>query len=181
MPASRRRVSRHAGSRRFHLDLILTSRAIVIHRFSQFPGSPEPGDPRSAYSAFAVASILDDWSTIDVDRTLDYLATCQVCEMSLFAISNQTSVSPPFRYDSDRKEALLSVLLPNLKVSQHRLLPAISTETLSVLFYRRWFHLLRHRLLSSSTATLRLTQLRLTLALASGPTNETTTNPSRQR
>ncbi|GAA6049663.1 hypothetical protein JCM3770_005059 [Rhodotorula araucariae] len=45
--------------------------------FSQFPGSPEPGDPRSTYSAFAIASMLDDWSTIDIDRGLGFLNNCR--------------------------------------------------------------------------------------------------------
>ncbi|BGP39874.1 geranylgeranyl transferase type-1 subunit beta [Rhodotorula kratochvilovae] len=45
--------------------------------FSQFPGSLEPGDPRSTYSAFAVASMLDDWSSINVDRALDFLNSCR--------------------------------------------------------------------------------------------------------
>ncbi|GAA5907831.1 hypothetical protein JCM5296_005797 [Sporobolomyces johnsonii] len=45
--------------------------------FSQFPGCPEPGDPRSSYSAFAVASMLDDWSTIDVEQGLQFLQSCR--------------------------------------------------------------------------------------------------------
>ncbi|GAA6063144.1 hypothetical protein JCM10212_001192 [Sporobolomyces blumeae] len=45
--------------------------------FSLFPGSFEPGDPRSTYSAFAVVSMLDDWSHIDVDRALDFLNSCR--------------------------------------------------------------------------------------------------------
>lgn len=46
--------------------------------FSQFPGCPEPGDPRSTYSAFAVASMLDDWSSINVDSALAFLNSCRV-------------------------------------------------------------------------------------------------------
>ncbi|GAA5848089.1 hypothetical protein JCM9279_007449 [Rhodotorula babjevae] len=45
--------------------------------FSQFPGCPEPGDPRSTYSAFAVASMLDDWTTLDVDSALAFLNGCR--------------------------------------------------------------------------------------------------------
>ncbi|GAA5923177.1 hypothetical protein JCM1841_005916 [Sporobolomyces salmonicolor] len=45
--------------------------------FSQFPGCPEPGDPRSSYSAFAVASMLDDWSAIDVEQGLQFLHSCR--------------------------------------------------------------------------------------------------------
>ncbi|ORY92956.1 terpenoid cyclases/protein prenyltransferase alpha-alpha toroid [Leucosporidium creatinivorum] len=45
--------------------------------FAQFPGCPEPGDPRSTYSAFAMSSILDDWTAVDVDRALHFLETCQ--------------------------------------------------------------------------------------------------------
>ncbi|GEM07421.1 geranylgeranyl transferase type-1 subunit beta [Rhodotorula toruloides] len=45
--------------------------------FLQFPGCPEAGDPRSTYSVFAVASVLNDWSTIDVDLALDFLNRCR--------------------------------------------------------------------------------------------------------
>ncbi|BGP15903.1 geranylgeranyl transferase type-1 subunit beta [Rhodosporidiobolus nylandii] len=45
--------------------------------FSHFPGCPERPDPRSTYSAFAVASMLNDWSTIDVDRALAFLNSCR--------------------------------------------------------------------------------------------------------
>jgi len=48
------------------------------NRFSQFPGCPEPGDPRSTYSAFAVASMLDNWSSINVDLALAFLNSCRV-------------------------------------------------------------------------------------------------------
>ncbi|CDR44778.1 hypothetical protein NBRC10512_005877 [Rhodotorula toruloides] len=45
--------------------------------FLQFPGCSEAGDPRSTYSAFAVASMLDDWSTIDVNLGLYFLNCCR--------------------------------------------------------------------------------------------------------
>ncbi|GAA5949163.1 hypothetical protein JCM3775_001153, partial [Rhodotorula graminis] len=45
--------------------------------FSHFPGCAEPGDPRSTYSAFAVASMLDNWTTVNVDSALDFLNSCR--------------------------------------------------------------------------------------------------------
>ncbi|GAA5997900.1 uncharacterized protein JCM10292_006893 [Rhodotorula paludigena] len=45
--------------------------------FAQFPKCEEPGDLRSTYSAFAVASMLDDWTFIDVDRGLAFLDSCR--------------------------------------------------------------------------------------------------------
>ncbi|GAA5861615.1 hypothetical protein JCM3774_002647 [Rhodotorula dairenensis] len=48
--------------------------------FSQFPGCEEPGDPRSTYSAFAVASMLDEWEYLDVDQALAFLECCRSYE-----------------------------------------------------------------------------------------------------
>ncbi|GAA6010736.1 hypothetical protein JCM11491_002922 [Sporobolomyces phaffii] len=48
--------------------------------FSLFPESQEPGDPRSTYSAFAIASMLNDWSTINVDTALKFLDSCRTYE-----------------------------------------------------------------------------------------------------
>ncbi|GAA5876600.1 hypothetical protein JCM8547_002419 [Rhodosporidiobolus lusitaniae] len=45
--------------------------------FSHFPGCQEDPDPRSTYSAFAIASMLNDWSLIDVDRAFDFLNRCR--------------------------------------------------------------------------------------------------------
>ncbi|GJN89162.1 hypothetical protein Rhopal_002136-T1 [Rhodotorula paludigena] len=45
--------------------------------FAQFPKCEEPGDPRSTYSAFAIASMLDNWTSIDVDRGLAFLDSCR--------------------------------------------------------------------------------------------------------
>ncbi|GAA5910754.1 protein geranylgeranyltransferase type I subunit CDC43 [Sporobolomyces salmoneus] len=48
--------------------------------FSLFPGSAEPGDPRSTYSAFAICSLLNDWSTIDTENGLRFLDSCRSYE-----------------------------------------------------------------------------------------------------
>ncbi|GAA5974013.1 hypothetical protein JCM8115_005986 [Rhodotorula mucilaginosa] len=48
--------------------------------FSQVPGCEEPGDPRSSYSAFAVASMLDEWDFINVDQGLAFLECCRSYE-----------------------------------------------------------------------------------------------------
>ncbi|GAA5989695.1 hypothetical protein JCM10908_000595 [Rhodotorula pacifica] len=48
--------------------------------FSQFPGCEEPGDPRSTYSAFAVASMLDEWDFLDVEQGLAFLECCRSYE-----------------------------------------------------------------------------------------------------
>ncbi|GAA6002556.1 hypothetical protein JCM10207_001180 [Rhodosporidiobolus poonsookiae] len=45
--------------------------------FSHFPGCSEDPDPRSTYSAFAIASMLNDWSTVDVDKALSFLNSCR--------------------------------------------------------------------------------------------------------
>lgn len=59
-------------------DQMQCSRSPFRHSFSQFPGCEEPGDPRSSYSAFAVASMLDEWDFIDVDQGLAFLECCRV-------------------------------------------------------------------------------------------------------
>lgn len=48
------------------------------YSFSLFPGCEEAADPRSSYSAFAVASMLDEWECIDVERGLAFLECCRV-------------------------------------------------------------------------------------------------------
>lgn len=58
-----------------HIAYILTTSPC---RFSLYPGCLEPGDPRSTYSAFAISSILSDWSGVDVGRALSFISTCQV-------------------------------------------------------------------------------------------------------
>ncbi|GAA5980547.1 hypothetical protein JCM11641_006676 [Rhodosporidiobolus odoratus] len=45
--------------------------------FSHFPGCEEAPDPRSTYSAFAIASMLHDWTTIDADQALSFLNSCR--------------------------------------------------------------------------------------------------------
>ncbi|KAM0752206.1 terpenoid cyclases/Protein prenyltransferase [Meredithblackwellia eburnea MCA 4105] len=45
--------------------------------FLHFPGCEERGDPRSSFSAFAISSILNDWSGIDVRKGLDFVSSCK--------------------------------------------------------------------------------------------------------
>lgn len=60
--------------------LVFSSRRtnLLLCSFSHFPGCGEDPDPRSTYSAFAIASMLNDWSTVDVDLALDFLNSCRV-------------------------------------------------------------------------------------------------------
>lgn len=44
--------------------------------FASCPGSLER-DPRFVYCAFAICTMIDDWSGIDVNRALDYLDSCR--------------------------------------------------------------------------------------------------------
>lgn len=62
----------------FLLLTFLETNSLCDTRFSQFPGCLEPGDPRSTYSAFAIASMFNDWSGIHIDLALEFLSKCQV-------------------------------------------------------------------------------------------------------
>lgn len=50
--------------------------------FSSTPGAQEY-DPRFTYCAFAVCSMLGDWTSIDVELALRYLDCCQVSQFPL--------------------------------------------------------------------------------------------------
>ncbi|KAF5315135.1 hypothetical protein D9619_007231 [Psilocybe cf. subviscida] len=47
--------------------------------FSTVPGSNE-SDLRTLYCAFAISSMLNDWSGIDVERAVSFIATCRTYE-----------------------------------------------------------------------------------------------------
>lgn len=99
------------------LEFVLTKR-IPSHSprsFAQFPGCPEAGDPRSTYSAFALASMLDDWSAIDVDLALKFLLTCEVIAFTALPPSPFAMLTQA-RNCSDQKEASLSAPASSLKV-----------------------------------------------------------------
>ena len=66
------------GSSVLHSLRSISMLIVRVYRFSLYPGCLEPGDPRSTYSAFAISSILSDWSGVDVDRALSFISTCQV-------------------------------------------------------------------------------------------------------
>lgn len=46
--------------------------------FSTEPGQGGDSDLRTTYCAFAVSSMLDDWSGMDVDRAIGFIAACRV-------------------------------------------------------------------------------------------------------
>jgi len=49
----------------------------ISESFSTVPGSNE-SDLRTLYCAFAISSMLNDWSAVDVPRALAFVATCRV-------------------------------------------------------------------------------------------------------
>ncbi|KAM0787769.1 hypothetical protein ACM66B_003824 [Microbotryomycetes sp. NB124-2] len=82
--------------------------------FKQYPDCAEPGDPRSTYSAFTIASILDDWSTVDAEKALTFLKACQRPEGG-FAIRPFAEPQGGFTYCAIASYALSGNLdrLPN--------------------------------------------------------------------
>ncbi|KAK4049082.1 geranylgeranyl transferase type-1 subunit beta [Microbotryomycetes sp. JL221] len=65
--------------------------------FKQYPDCVEPGDPRSTYSAFAIASMLNDWSTVNVERAIKFLSSCERPEGG-FAMTPFTEPQGGFTY-----------------------------------------------------------------------------------
>ena len=52
-----------------------------MHLRGSFATEPSQGgdsDVRTTYCAFIISSLLQDWSGIDVDRALTYIAQCRV-------------------------------------------------------------------------------------------------------
>jgi len=62
--------------------------------FSTVPGSNE-SDLRTLYCAFAISSVLNDWSGVDIARGVAFIATCRVIYLFLTyqAISFTTNLS----------------------------------------------------------------------------------------
>ena len=58
-----------------------------IHSFSTVPGSNE-SDLRTLYCAFAISSMLDDWSGINVPLAVSFISTCRVRTTHLYCDSN---------------------------------------------------------------------------------------------
>jgi prenyltransferase beta subunit len=56
---------------------MICSRLNIFESFSTVPGSNE-SDLRTLYCAFAISSMLNDWSGVDVPRALAFVATCRV-------------------------------------------------------------------------------------------------------
>ena len=56
----------------------MDSEAECIISFSTEPGQGGDSDLRATYCAFAISSMLDDWSGVDVDRALMFVASCRV-------------------------------------------------------------------------------------------------------
>lgn len=77
--------------------------SLVLHSFffsfSTVPGSNE-SDLRTLYCAFAISSMLDDWSGVDVPRAVSFISTCRVMSSSTYT----TWYSP--RYNRLTKAAM---------------------------------------------------------------------------
>lgn len=52
-------------------------RYLPLFSFSTVPGSNET-DLRTLYCAFAISSVLNDWSGVDIARGTAFIATCRV-------------------------------------------------------------------------------------------------------
>lgn len=48
------------------------------YSFSTEPAQGGDSDVRTTYCAFAISSMLDDWSGVDVERAISYISTCRV-------------------------------------------------------------------------------------------------------
>lgn len=113
--------------------------------FLQFPGCPEPGDPRSTYSAFTISSILDDWTAVDIDQALDFLSTSQVCHLlasvAASLILSLLSQRPEGGFGARPFAEPQGGLWDSLEVTQR------VVKSQLILRVDRRFHLLRNRLL----------------------------------
>ena len=50
---------------------------LAAHSFATTPGARD-ADLRMSYCAFAICAMLDDWTRVDVDRALAFVARCRV-------------------------------------------------------------------------------------------------------
>ena len=57
-------------------------RYLPLFSFSTVPGSNET-DLRTLYCAFAISSVLNDWSGVDIARGTAFIATCRVIYLFL--------------------------------------------------------------------------------------------------
>jgi hypothetical protein len=57
-------------------------RYLPLISFSTVPGSNE-SDLRTLYCAFAISSVLNDWSGVDIARGIAFIATCRVIYLFL--------------------------------------------------------------------------------------------------
>ena len=57
--------------------LFLVTLPFVYYSFSTVPGSNE-SDLRTLYCAFAISSMLDDWSGVNVPLAISFVSTCRV-------------------------------------------------------------------------------------------------------
>jgi hypothetical protein len=67
--------------------------------FSSTPNGGGDSDLRNLYSAFAICALLGDWSSIDVERAIGFIASCRVRRLHSTALlrffsSSHESVAP---------------------------------------------------------------------------------------
>lgn len=140
------------------------------HSFSQFPGCEEPGDPRSSYSAFAVASMLDEWDSINVDQGLAFLECCRVRT----GYQNLCRRESSDRASCRATKALTlndPVSKPTVRLASPSESSAIALELTRLINSRSY--LLCHRSLLSRIPTAHYSRAGRSLALARRPTGPT--------
>lgn len=57
--------------------MVLTPSGCIFSFFTE-PGQGGESDIRTTYCAFAISSMLNDWSGLDVDRATEFIARCRV-------------------------------------------------------------------------------------------------------
>ena len=112
-----RSCQRHDG--RWLYSMIITRHTLnCLLSFSTVPGSIE-SDSRTLYCAFAISSMLNDWSGVDIDRAVGFLETCRV-NSRLFG-----RLSPFIKITSSR---LMKVVTANLPSVRHKVRQKVSGQ-----------------------------------------------------
>jgi geranylgeranyl transferase type-1 subunit beta len=68
------------------MPLIHPSSAHKFHSFSSLPLGTvaSESDLRLTFCVFAICSMLDDWTSIDVAKAIEFILQCRVCSLLLF-------------------------------------------------------------------------------------------------